>query len=97
MNVACRIHLVLNFEKRLILYLCLKYDQTTKEAWSFINHSFQSNRQMTSDKQEFADWLGYLPSENVIERNFSHFLRKFHDILCFMEAQPPNSLQELLL
>ena len=81
MNVTCCNHLVLNFKKHLIRYLRLKYDKTTKEAWSFINHSFHLNRQKTSEEEEFADLLGYLPSENAIEWNFAYFLCKSHEIL----------------
>lgn len=91
MNVACRNHLVLNFGKRLIRYVRLKYGKSRKEAWYFINQSFQPNGPKTRDEYEFAEWLGYAPYENVIDRNFVHFLHKSYDILRFMEAQPANT------
>jgi hypothetical protein len=91
MNVACRNHLVLNFGKRLKRYVCLKYDKSPKEAWHFINKSFQPNGPKTRDEHEFAEWLGYAPYENVIGRNFMHFLHKSYDISRFMEEQPPNT------
>ena len=73
------------------LLSCLKYNKTTKEGRLSIKQSFSPDRQKANDKQELADWLGYAPYENVIEWNFAHFLHQSHDILCFMEAQAPNT------
>lgn len=91
MNVACRNHLVLNFGKRLIRYVRLKYDKRRKDAWHFINQSFHKDNEKTQEQIEFALWLEYAPYENVIDKNYAHFLRKSYDMLQFMEAQPANT------
>ena len=91
MNVACRNHLVLNFGKRLIQYVRLKYNKSRKEAWHFINQSFHPKDEKNHEHDEFSQWLGHAPYENVIDKNFTHFLRKSYDILQFMETQPANT------
>lgn len=91
MNVACRNHLVLNFGKRLIRYVRLKYDKSRKEAWHFINQAFHPDGEKTQEHIDFFQWLVYAPYENVIDKNYAHFLRKSYDMLQFMEAQPANT------
>ena len=89
MVTECKNHLALNFGKRVLKYIRLKYQKTSKEAWQFVNDSFDDEFTKTPEHNEFVKWIEIVPNEYNIKRNLRHFLEKSYDILGFMETQPP--------
>jgi hypothetical protein len=91
MSVASNNHIILNFGKRLLRYINLKYN--IKNAWYLLNDMFNEKLPYVPNwyEVELKEWLVYSPKEEEIKKNLNHFIKLSYDILKFMEQQPPNT------
>jgi len=87
-------HIELNFGRRLIRYVRLKYElKTNKDAEKFISGAFAVKDDDKTEKQlEFQAWLVYNPFyDNLLREHTNHFLAKLYDMLSFMESLPADT------
>ena len=91
MSIASNNHIILNFGKRLLRYINLKYN--IKNAWYLINDIFNEKLYYVPNwyEVELKEWLHYAPKEEEIKKNLNHFIKLSYDILKFMEQQQPNT------
>ncbi len=91
MATAANNHIILNFGKRLLRYINLKYK--IKNAWYLINDIFNEKLYYVPNwyEVELKEWLIYSPKEEQIKKNIDHFIKLLFDILKFMEQQPPDT------
>lgn len=91
MAIASNNHIILNFGKRLMRYIYLKYK--INNAWHMINNMFNPdlNYVLNRHESELKEWLVLCPKENIIKNNIKHFIKLSFEILKFMESQPPNT------
>lgn len=84
-------HVVMNFGKRLLRMIRLRYRLKKVSPAKFLEKAFSDDTDKTPDHLELQSWLQICPSEENIKTNLGHFLQKSRDILRFMESQPPNT------
>jgi len=91
MSVASNNHIILNFGKRLLRYINLKYN--IKNAWYLLNDIFNEKLTYVPNwyEVEIKEWLKIPPKEEEIKKNLNHFIKLSFDILKFMEQQPVNT------
>lgn len=85
MEISCKNHIVLNFSKRLYLYLKYKEGFSKSESWHFLNKCYDPSFNKTEKHEEIVEWLGYCPTRLNIKANKSHFIKKSYEILQYLE------------
>ena len=84
--------IVMNFGKRLLSYVRLRYKLKRKAAWKFVEEAFCDDKEdKTADQIHLQTWLRVLPTEENIGKDTLFFLEQSYVILKFMEQLPENT------
>lgn len=93
MKIVCDNHIILNFNKRLLRYIQLKYNIHKKQAWWSINNIYDEKLFHTISKEELEikSFLIIKPTEENIKANIHHFIKLLYEIEKFFDTLVPNT------
>jgi hypothetical protein len=94
MEIAAQNHIVMNTYNRLALYVRLRFALVDiPQAHAFIRGCFMDpETHLTDDQKEFKAWIEFDPrSEEEVEQNINHFIKKLAKVLEYFESLPEGT------
>jgi hypothetical protein len=93
MKTVCDNHIILNFNKRLLRYIQLKYNIHKKQALWLINNIYDEKLYYTLSKveDEIKNFIVFKPTEEIIKANIHHFITLLYKIQKYFDTLNPNT------